>query len=150
MAKVVPLPCLIKSEAHQIGKAAILLSLHSVGCTKLNPEIILISSEEGHLRMVNLSKWKILERESPRRNRSYHQHGVMPLWKQRLSLSSTALLDKVPIEEKPKERAVTHPERSETSSVLLFFVCLQCPCVSCVRISQGIILNIWGYIVYTC
>lgn len=93
MAKVVPLRSLIKSEAHQIGKTAILLSLPSVSCTKLNPEIILISSREGHLRKVNLSKWKILERGSPRKNWSYHQHGVMPFRKRRLSLSSTALLD---------------------------------------------------------
>lgn len=59
----------------------------------------------------------------------------MPLWKQKLSLSSTALLDKVPIEEKPKERAVTHPERSATSSVLLFFLFTMSMCFMCEDIS---------------
>lgn len=63
MENVAPLSGLLKQWGPSDMKAlAILLSLHTVCYTKLNREIVLISTNNWNLRKENLSKWKILER----------------------------------------------------------------------------------------
>lgn len=63
MENAAPLPRLLKEWGPSDRETlAILLSLLSVCYTKLNPEIMLISTKNWNLRKENLSKWKILER----------------------------------------------------------------------------------------
>ena len=63
MENVAPLSRLLKQWGPSDMKAlAILWSLHTVCYTKLNCEIVLISTNNWNLRKENLSKWKILER----------------------------------------------------------------------------------------
>lgn len=142
MAKVVPLPSLIKSEAHQIGKAAILLSLPSVGCTKLNPEIILISSREGHLRKANLSKWKNPRKGIPKEELKLSStRGYASPESETFSFQHCPLRYKVRSRESTRRGLrpvpVTHPERSVTSSFLLiyFYLFTKSKCFMCEDIS---------------
>lgn len=63
MENVAPVSRSLKQwDPSDMKTLAILLSLHSGCCSKLNPEIILINIKNWNLRKVILSKWKILER----------------------------------------------------------------------------------------
>lgn len=99
---------------------AILLSLHTVCYTKLNPEIILISINNWNLRKENLSKWKILERGLQIRIEVSTNTSTCTSYSWRTSVFKTTIVDRrLSTEVKiPEERLliiVTHLAKLTTS-----------------------------------